>query len=112
MFKSDSIPVILISLKSGGVGLNLVEANHVFAMDVWWNPAVEEQAFDRCYRIGQTRNVFVHRLVMKDSVEEKMLVLQEKKRDLAQKALSRDSIQNKKSQSVLSANDLHELLMS
>lgn len=87
-FKTDAdVSVFLISLKCGGVGLNLVEANHVYILDLWWNPTVEEQAFDRVYRIGQTKPVFIHRIVMKDSIEERMLLLQQKKSLLADRVL-------------------------
>ncbi len=80
-------PVMLVSLKAGGTGLNLTAADHVFLLDPWWNPAVEEQAAGRAHRIGQERPVMVHRLVAKDTVEERILVLQEKKRHLADVAL-------------------------
>ncbi|AKT42967.1 DEAD/DEAH box helicase [Chondromyces crocatus] len=80
-------PVLLISLKAGGTGLNLTAADHVFLMDPWWNPAVEDQAADRAHRIGQDRPVMVYRLVAKDTVEEGILGLQEKKRALAGAAL-------------------------
>ena len=73
----------LISLKAGGVGLNLTAADYVFLIDPWWNPAAEQQAEDRAYRIGQMRNVFVYRFIMKGTVEEKVLMLQEKKRNIA-----------------------------
>jgi superfamily II DNA or RNA helicase len=87
-FQSGQGPsVFIISLKAGGTGLNLTAADHVFFLDPWWNPAVEQQAADRAHRIGQTRPVFVHRLVAKDTVEEKILVLQDKKRQLADVAL-------------------------
>jgi superfamily II DNA or RNA helicase len=76
-------PVFLISLKAGGLGLNLTEAEVVFLLDPWWNPAVEAQAIDRAHRIGQTRPVFAYRLVSKDTVEEKVLELQRSKRELA-----------------------------
>lgn len=79
-------PVMLVSLKAGGVGLNLTAADHVFLLDPWWNPAVEEQAADRAHRIGQERPVLVHRLVATDSVEERMLELQARKRALAEAA--------------------------
>lgn len=75
--------VFLISLKAGGFGLNLTAADYVFLLDPWWNPAVEAQAIDRTHRIGQTRPVFAYRLIAKDTVEEKVLELQERKRDLA-----------------------------
>jgi superfamily II DNA or RNA helicase len=80
-------PVLLISLKAGGTGLNLTAADHVFLMDPWWNPAVEDQAADRAHRIGQDRPVMVYRLVAKDTVEEGILALQSRKRALAEAAL-------------------------
>jgi superfamily II DNA or RNA helicase len=80
-------PVMLISLKAGGTGLNLTAADHVFLVDPWWNPAVEAQAADRAHRIGQTRPVMVYRLVARETVEEKILQLQEKKRALFEAAL-------------------------
>ena len=71
-FQHDSsVPVLLLSLKAGGVGLNLTAADHIFIMDPWWNPTVEDQAADRAHRIGQLNPVFVHRLVAKDTIEEK-----------------------------------------
>jgi superfamily II DNA or RNA helicase len=83
-FESDpGCPVFLISLKAGGVGLNLTAANYVFLLDPWWNPAVEAQAIDRAHRIGQTRTVFAYRLLAKGTVEEKVAELQERKRALA-----------------------------
>ena len=81
-------PVMLVSLKAGGSGLNLTAADHVFLCDPWWNPAVEAQAADRTHRIGQTRPVFVYRLVSADTVEEKILVLQDSKRALMDAALA------------------------
>jgi SNF2 family DNA or RNA helicase len=80
-------PVMLISLRAGGLGLNLTAADHVFLLDPWWNPAVEEQAADRTHRIGQERPVMVYRLVAEDTVEERILALQEHKRSLADAAL-------------------------
>jgi SNF2 family DNA or RNA helicase len=80
-------PVMLVSLKAGGTGLNLTAADHVFLLDPWWNPAVEDQAADRTHRIGQDRPVMVYRLVAKDTVEERILALQERKRNLADVAL-------------------------
>jgi SNF2 family DNA or RNA helicase len=81
--KDGSKRVFLISLKAGGVGLNLTSADYVFLLDPWWNPAVERQAIDRTHRIGQTRPVTAYRMVARDTVEEKVLALQEKKRELA-----------------------------
>ncbi|MDP9191490.1 MAG: DEAD/DEAH box helicase [Acidobacteriota bacterium] len=83
-FQEDpSVPLFLISLKAGGLGLNLTAAEYVFLLDPWWNPAVEAQAIDRAHRIGQSRNVFAYRLVARDTIEEKILQLQQTKRDLA-----------------------------
>lgn len=80
-FQSDSsITVFLISLKAGGFGLNLTSADRVILLDDWWNPAVEDQAMSRAHRIGQKHNILVLRLVCKDTVEEKILLLQEQKR--------------------------------
>merc|ERR1712062_247438 len=85
----DDSKVFLISLKAGGVGLNLVRANHVILMDPWWNPATEDQAVDRIFRIGQTRPVRVLRIVVEDSIEEKILKLHTKKRAMAKSLLSK-----------------------
>jgi SNF2 family DNA or RNA helicase len=79
--------VMLISLKAGGTGLNLTAADHVFLLDPWWNPAVEDQAADRTHRIGQDKPVLVYRLVAEDTVEERILKLQDKKRAIADAAL-------------------------
>ena len=84
----EGAPVLLISLRAGGTGLNLTAADHVFLLDPWWNPAVEEQAADRAHRIGQERPVSVYRLVARETVEERILALQERKRALAEAALS------------------------
>ncbi len=81
-FKKPECNIFLISLKAGGVGLNLVEADTVIHYDPWWNPAVENQATDRTHRIGQTKTVFVYKLVVENSIEEKILKLQEKKKSL------------------------------
>lgn len=83
--------LFLVSLKAGGVGLNLTAAEYVFLLDPWWNPAVEAQAIDRTHRIGQTKNVFAYRLIAKDTVEEKVLMLQESKKNLADSILKADS---------------------
>jgi len=79
--------VFLISVKAGGLGLNLTAASRVFLLDPWWNPAIEDQAIDRVHRIGQTREVVVTRFIIRDSVEERILRLQDKKRQLADGAL-------------------------
>jgi len=86
--KSESVRIFLISLKAGGIGLNLTAADYVIHYDPWWNPAVEMQATDRAYRIGQTRKVFAYKLISKDSVEEKIVKLQEKKRSLVESLIS------------------------
>jgi superfamily II DNA or RNA helicase len=83
----DGPPVMLLSLKAGGTGLNLTAADNVILLDPWWNPAVEDQAADRAHRIGQDRPVMVHRLVAVDTVEERILALQERKRALAESAV-------------------------
>jgi superfamily II DNA or RNA helicase len=84
---ADGPPVLLVSLKAGGTGLNLTAADHVILMDPWWNPAVEDQAADRAHRIGQDKPVFVYRLVARDTVEERVLELQARKRALFDAAL-------------------------
>ncbi len=83
-FKSGEVPLFLISLKAGGVGLNLTEADAVIHYDPWWNPAAENQATDRAYRIGQDKPVFVYKLITENTVEEKILLMQERKQNLAQ----------------------------
>ena len=80
---ANSPRVFLISLKAGGVGLNLTAADYVYLIDPWWNPAVEQQAIDRTHRIGQTNKVFAYKMICKDSIEEKILLLQQKKKSLA-----------------------------
>lgn len=91
-FQTDpACPLFLISLKAGGLGLNLTAAEYVYLLDPWWNPAVEAQAIDRTHRIGQTRQVFAYRLVAKDTVEEKILELQKRKRDLADAIITEDN---------------------
>ena len=91
-FQNDpACELFLISLKAGGLGLNLTAADYVFLLDPWWNPAVEAQAVDRAHRIGQTRQVFAYRLIAKDTVEEKVLELQKTKRDLADAILGEDN---------------------
>src|SRR5262249_9162627 len=91
-FQSDrNCQLFLISLKAGGLGLNLTEAEYVFLLDPWWNPAVEAQAIDPTHRIGQTRPVFAYRLIASDTVEEKVAELQQSKRELADAILSADA---------------------
>jgi non-specific serine/threonine protein kinase len=86
----DTCRVFLISLKAGGVGLNLTAADYVYIVDPWWNPAVEQQAIDRTHRIGQTKNIFAYRMICKDTIEDKILQLQEKKRVLAKDLIADD----------------------
>ncbi len=91
-FQTDpACPLFLISLKAGGLGLNLTAADYVFLLDPWWNPAVEAQAIDRAHRLGQTRPVLAYRLVARETIEEKILALQESKVELAESILSADS---------------------
>ncbi|MGN7707196.1 DEAD/DEAH box helicase [Chryseobacterium sp. JV274] len=106
--KNDDIRVFLISLKAGGVGLNLTQADYIYLVDPWWNPAAENQAIDRSYRIGQTKNVIAVRMICSNTVEEKILTLQKKKKQLAQNLLTTDG---KKLQG-LSKQDLMDLLES
>jgi len=86
-FKEGTAPVFLISLKAGGFGLNLTEADYCFLLDPWWNPATETQAIDRTHRIGQTRNVMVYRLIAKDTIEEKVMALKARKAELSASVL-------------------------
>ena len=82
------MPYIVLSLKAAGTGLNLTAANHVIHFDRWWNPAVENQASDRAYRIGQTKEVFVHKLVSNGTIEEKINQIIESKQELAETILA------------------------
>jgi superfamily II DNA or RNA helicase len=94
--QNEEVSVFLISLRAGGTGLNLTGADYVIHYDPWWNPAVEDQATDRAHRIGQTRHVFSYKMITKDSVEEKILSLQQRKRDLFKGVLTADSSLGKK----------------
>jgi hypothetical protein len=106
-FQTDpTCPLFLISLKAGGSGLNLTAADYVFLLDPWWNPAVEAQAIDRAHRIGQQRPVFAYRLVARDTVEEKIIELQQQKRDLADAIINGD----KSILRSLTAEDIQALL--
>jgi SNF2 family DNA or RNA helicase len=101
---NEDVKIFLISLKAGGVGLNLTAADFVFILDPWWNPAIEAQAVDRAYRIGQKNTVFTYKFITTNTVEEKILNLQKNKQKLASdlitteesfvKNLSRDDIQS------------------
>lgn len=104
-FQSGKVPLFLISLKAGGTGLNLTAADTVIHYDPWWNPAVENQATDRAHRIGQSKNVFVYKLMTVGTVEEKISAMQERKRELVEGLLSEE----KRDQVKLSAEDLDVL---
>jgi SNF2 family DNA or RNA helicase len=88
--KSENIRVFLISIKAGGLGLNLTEADYVFIMDPWWNPAVEAQATDRAHRIGQKKRVFTYKFITRNSVEEKILSLQKHKLKLSESLIQNE----------------------
>jgi SNF2 family DNA or RNA helicase len=105
-FKDGDAPVFLISLKAGGFGLNLTEADYCFLLDPWWNPAAEAQAVDRAHRIGQTRNVMVYRLVSEGTIEEKVVALQDAKRELISSVMDGGDGFG----SALTADDIRELL--
>ncbi|KAJ7766803.1 SNF2 family DNA-dependent ATPase [Mycena metata] len=94
--KSQTTKVILISFKAGSTGLNLTACNNVILVDLWWNPALEDQAFDRSHRVGQTRPVNIFKLKIDNTVEDRILALQDKKREMARAALSGDKIKNMK----------------
>ena len=106
-FQAGKGELFLISLKAGGAGLNLTAADYVIHMDPWWNPAVEDQASDRAHRIGQQRPVTVYRLVVKESIEEKIVALHKEKRDLADNLLEGSDMSGK-----ISTTELLELLKS
>ena len=86
-----SIKVFLISLKAGGVGLNLTAADYVYIVDPWWNPAVEQQAIDRTHRIGQTKKIFAYKMICKNTVEEKIVQLQQRKKQIANDLVTEDA---------------------
>jgi SNF2 family DNA or RNA helicase len=105
-FKEGDAPVFLISLKAGGFGLNLTEADYCFLLDPWWNPASEAQAVDRTHRIGQTKNVMVYRMVSKGTIEEKVMKLKEQKAKLFTSVMDDDAVFS----SALTAEDIRGLL--
>jgi SNF2 family DNA or RNA helicase len=105
-FKDGVAPVFLISLKAGGFGLNLTEADYCFLLDPWWNPATEAQAVDRTHRIGQTRNVMVYRIIAKDTIEEKVLALAKRKAELFTGVMDDGAVFDSK----LNADDIKALL--
>ena len=104
-FQAGTGDVFLISLKAGGLGINLTAADYVIHMDPWWNPAVEDQASDRAHRIGQQRPVTIYRLVTKDTIEEKIVELHRHKRDLADDLLEGGEMSGK-----MSARELLKLI--
>jgi superfamily II DNA or RNA helicase len=104
--EDEKTRVFLISIKAGGVGLNLTEADYVFILDPWWNPAVEQQAIDRTHRIGQTKNVFIYKFITKDSVEEKIVALQQRKLSLSRALITTEESFIKS----LSVEDIKEIL--
>jgi SNF2 family DNA or RNA helicase len=103
--ENENLRVFLISLKAGGTGLNLTAADYVYIVDPWWNPAVENQAIDRCHRIGQDKKVFAYRMICKDTVEEKIIALQDKKKKIAGDIIQTDESILKK----LNKKDINEL---
>jgi SNF2 family DNA or RNA helicase len=104
--ENEGIKLFLISIKAGGVGLNLTQADYVFILDPWWNPAVEQQAIDRTHRIGQTKNVFIYKFITKNTVEEKILALQGRKQQVAESLITTEESFVKS----LTANDIREIL--
>merc|ERR1719229_881054 len=93
--QQPDIPIFLMSLKAGNLGVNMTTANHVYMLDPWWNPATEDQAVDRVYRLGQKRVVTINHFCIKDSVEEKILQIQERKRKLISQALGQSKTDRK-----------------
>ena len=108
-FKENiSVVCLMATYKVGGVGLNLTNANHVILADLWWNPSVEDQAVDRTHRLGQEKEVTVYKMIMNDTIEEKILKLQDKKRNM------RDNIMDESVSAEgngITTNDLIELLL-
>jgi len=105
-FKEGTAPVFLISLKAGGFGLNLTEADYCILLDPWWNPATEAQAVDRVHRIGQTKKVMVYRLVAKDTIEDKVMALKAKKAALFSNVINDGEFASGK----LTASDIRGML--
>ena len=104
-FQEGDCPFFLISLKAGGLGLNLTEANYIIHLDHWWNPAIEQQATDRAYRIGQTQKVTAYHLISSHTIEEKIMRLHESKRNLADALLEGSDMSHK-----LTAHELMDIL--
>ncbi|RYE30670.1 MAG: DEAD/DEAH box helicase, partial [Sphingobacteriaceae bacterium] len=89
--ENGDLRIFLISIKAGGVGLNLTEADYVFILDPWWNPAVEQQAIDRTHRIGQTKKVIIYKFITQNTIEEKILLLQHQKQHVANALITTES---------------------
>ena len=104
--KDPEVVCLIVSLQAGSVGLNLVVANNIFMMDPWWNPAVEDQAIERVHRIGQTRNVQVVRFICQETVEERMLETQERKRQIIKSVIYKQEERKKQN-----LEDMRYLLM-
>jgi len=109
-FRTGSDPVFLISLKAGGFGLTLTEADYVFVLDPWWNPAAEAQAVDRTHRIGQSKTVMVYRLVAENTIEDKVVALQQRKRALFDQVVGSGTATDDAVTGALSADDIRGLL--
>ena len=107
-FRTGTAPVFLISLKAGGFGLNLTEADYCFVLDPWWNPATEAQAVDRAHRIGQTRKVMVYRMVAQGTIEEKVMALKARKSELFGSVFDEAGLGG----SGLTADDIRDLLVA
>lgn len=105
-FRSGRAPVFLVSLKAGGFGINLTEADYCYLLDPWWNPATENQAVDRTHRIGQSKKVMVYRMVAENTIEEKVMELKQRKADLFAAVLDDDRAFS----SAITANDIRSLL--
>ena len=105
--REKNLKVFLISIKAGGLGLNLTEADYVFILDPWWNPAVEAQAVDRAHRIGQKNKVFTYKFITRNSVEEKILMLQQRKLKLTTELITTEESFMKQ----LTRDDIEQMLM-
>jgi SNF2 family DNA or RNA helicase len=104
--KDENLKIFLISIKAGGLGLNLTEADYVFILDPWWNPAVEAQAVDRAHRIGQKKKVFTYKFITRNTVEEKILMLQQRKLKLTTELITTEESFMKQ----LSKEDIMQML--
>ena len=105
--RDPNMKVFLISIKAGGLGLNLTEADYVFILDPWWNPAVEAQAIDRAHRIGQKKKVFTYKFITRNTVEEKILTLQKRKLKLTTELITTEESFMKQ----LTRDDINQILL-